>query len=183
MGTHFFVDPGFTATGLIVYGASTQIINDFGCSIFDDKVRKASNKKIGVTLTDLGRMQEIATFLNKYRKRFPWVKALHMEIPGGSQSSRAAKTLGLVAGMLTGWTKAIGLDVHFYTQGDVKLAVVGKEKGKQTSRRRSDLKPFVEAAVKERWKDLDWDTFPKYMNEHLYDAAGLIFAAETRGLI
>jgi len=161
------IDPGFTATGVAIYNMETRKIEQVGCV----KTKPSSKKgKILVANDDLARATVIVRYLSLVIKNYPGILAI--ELPhGGAQSSRAARTLGIVTGLLAGIEAISKPSLDYFTPGDIKKVICNKVNAS---------KQEVEKGVLDYFKE---DVYSKVKNEreHQIDAAACIIAEITFG--
>jgi Holliday junction resolvasome RuvABC endonuclease subunit len=171
MRVHLCVDPGFKATGVAVYDHQAGRLVGWGCYRQDEEWYAGVKKRHGTTMADALHLERLVDSLKKATKGLK-VGLLLVEAPGGSKSSRAAKTLGLCFGAVVGWARGRGLRIRYYTPQANKKAAAGDVNA---------TKPMMEGAVTRRWPSFSWPSIPPAELGHVVDAAALVMAAEAAG--
>ena len=131
------------------------------------KTEARSGKQVRKSSDDLRRAKELMAALVEASSRVDLAMA---EVPGGSQSARAAKTLGIATGVLA----ACRAPLVEVSPEEVKLAAVGKKTASKEEMRQWAYERHPEA----NWltRKLKGQFVPLSDNEHLADAVAAIHA-------
>ena len=172
MTVDFFIDPGFRATALVVYDRAEARFRTWETYHRNDSSYQLIKKGLGTTVADIYHLEKVAKFLRSFKETYPEAERVFIESPGGSQSNRASRTMGMILGLIIGWTKASGMNVHSYTAFKIKKTLTGKNNAS---------KEEVQEAVQNRWPALDINGMLAKDREHICDAMGLIVVAREEG--
>ena len=158
------LDPGFVATGILVYSVEKDEI------IYLETVEtQKSNKKnkLRVADDDYRRLQEIACKIEQIAKKYA-PDLVIFEIPhGGARNGRAARAMGLVTGLMAGTMATLNLPTEIYSPADCKKATTGKLNASKSE---------VERAVLNRFPNTPWPKVKK-RREHVIDAGSVLMVA------
>lgn len=124
------LDPSYNATGWAVlsYDASANRITQVvACGWIETR----RDKKTPVTFNDIQRIYTIAGALNSLLDEYT-PDVVCSEIPLGSQSASAAKSLGIAKGIVTSICCVRGATARYINPLAVKLAVCGKRNAEKS---------------------------------------------------
>lgn len=164
------IDAGFTAMGVVV-AEDDRIIYAATC-----RTEKNAGGKKGVRVADddAERAQQLGRFLLVTIGEWHPAGAV-VELPsGGAQGARANRAMGMSTGIVTTALEATGLAAEWVTPAAVKLAAAGK---------RDASKGAVAGAVGKRFTWTCDLPKTKAEQEHIFDAAGAILAAQDGTMI
>ena len=128
-------DPSFTAWGWAVVDCF-DVVRDSGV------IRtEARAKKLNIRQGDdrIRRVNEILGVLGNITEEYN-IHAIVSELPHGSQNSKAAVMIGVVAGLLQSMSYFLNIPIEWYSERDAKLCVLNKSK--------ADKSEMVEAISK-----------------------------------
>lgn len=114
-------DPSIRAWGWAVIGTTGKVLKA-GCIKTECDAKK---RRIRKGDDNVRRINEINIRLLQIIKRYK-VGVLISEQPHGSQSASAAMSLGMVIGMLQTVSDCMELPLEWYSEGDSKLALLGR---------------------------------------------------------
>jgi len=163
------IDLGFAATGIVIYDITAdKLVKAVTVRTQKDNTRKG----LRTADDDMRRCIEMVAPIRRCLEEFPGLVAV--ELPsGGTQSSRAARAMGMATGMLGGILGCIDRPVEYYTPGECKKVMTGD---------RNASKAKVEGAVVDRFGSAVFGK-TKTMREHQVDAAAAVVAAMEYGQI
>jgi len=111
-------DPSLTAFGYVVMSL-TRAVLDYGCIETQSNVRKT---RIRAGDDFVRRLHSINVELLKIAQKWQ-VKIILCELPHGSQSAVAAKSLGGVTGMVQMFSDSLGYPIEWCSENDAKQTV------------------------------------------------------------
>ncbi len=167
MAIIFSVDPALQATGIVVYNVHDDEI------IHAETIRteKANKKqKLRVADDDADRISGIARRMNQlYKEYMP--KMVIFEIPhGGALSARAARSMGMITGLMMTLITTWNVPYEIYSPADCKKACTGfKDAAKED----------IEKVVVARWPKAYLGDAKCY-REHMVDSCSVIIVAEQK---
>lgn len=166
------IDPSITSLGYAVANVDRGVVNVVAGGIVTTKT-SPKKRRLFQGDDDVRRILEIIDHLDEVAMKWK-PRAVAIEMPGGSKSARAARTFGLMVGLLaTYFARVHPMPVAWFQPRDVKEAVTGKRGGS---------KEEVARCVMERWPGVAWplDTKARPIDDAT-DAAGILVALEKSG--
>lgn len=162
------IDPGFRAMGITIYDFNKKKILYGGAYLIDRKDYLLKKKQNGSTKADAWVAESLMTWLNSIIEQYEinWVV---IEIPHGMQGYRPLVTLTIITGAIVGWVIAKAIPIDYITPEANKKNTVGN---------RSATKEEMGEKVMNRWGKFNWSSLPAEEQEHVWDAAALIYSAE-----
>lgn len=154
-------DPSITAWGYAVLTVKGKILTT-GCIKTESQAKKLRIRKGDDTVR---RISEINQVLLQVIKQYK-VTYILSELPHGSQNAAAAKMIGTVAGMVQTLSDALEIGVEWYSEGDAKKAVLGKN-----SATKKEMILAMQIEYKVPWTGI------KYRDEAVADALAIHYAA------
>jgi len=164
------VDPAFRNTG---YAIGTVDIDTFEIKIIGlylsktAKIEKSQRKVVRANSDDISRAKILVA---DFKRITSAVQIVFAEVPHGAQSASAAKSNGVCYGMLA----SCELPLIQLTQGEVKIAAVGKKTASKCEMIEWGMLQHPEANWKTRKSK--GVMVPVNDNEHLADAVATIYA-------
>jgi len=162
----FAIDPGFAATGVVVYDVKDGEI------LTSRTIRTApspNKKQLRVADDDFERLRytagELVGIMREYPK--PWLVLFEMPT-GGARSSRAVRSMSLITGVLAGVLTAMDIPYEAYTPVECKLAACGN---------RNAGKGDVEKGVIKYFETYNKWSKKKTDREHAIDAGSVLICA------
>lgn len=120
------LDPSFSATGYVIITGSKKSAK----IVEAGWIPTMRDKGISVTFDDIGRIYQIVLELNALVTRYsPYL--ICTEVPLGSQSASAAKSLAIAKGIVATVCALRNITSRFINPLSVKLAVCGKRKAEK----------------------------------------------------
>lgn len=161
-------DPSIREWGWVIAKIANKRcrILDTGCIKTD-----AEHKKRRIRKSDdmVRRLDEITDRLLEIKNEYK-VSWMLSELPHGSQSASAAKSLGAVTGLVCGFAKTQSIPVDWYSEGDCKKHVLGKK---------SATKEQMIERMSEIYKT-DWVQGVKYKDAAVADALAVLHIGRAK---
>jgi len=162
------IDPGFRAMGITIYDFNTRTILYGGAYLIDKKDYTIKKKKTGSSKADAWVAESLIIWLNSIVSKYS-VNWVIMEIPHGMQGYRPLVTMTIISGAIIGWAIARALPLAYITPEANKKAATGSHRAQ---------KEEMGKRVMKEWKKFNWKALPANEQEHVWDAAALIFSAQ-----
>lgn len=154
-------DPSITAWGWIVLTPDGAVI-DTGVIKTEPHAKKRRIRKGDDTVRRVHDLNNaLLQQIHKYK-----VNYFISELPHGSQSATAAVMIGIVAGMVQTLSDALKIPIEWYSEGDAKQALLGKN---------TATKQEIINAIGKIY-EMPW-TGVKYKDEAVADAMAIFHAA------
>ena len=160
-------DPSITAWGWAVVTPRGKVIK-VGCI-----KTKPMHKKLRIREGDdrVRRIKEINSVLLKVIKKQN-VKFILGELPAGSQSSVAAKAIGIVTAILQSIGDSLEIPVEWFNEEDAKRSVAGKR-----SVAKDDMVLLINDAFDVPWIDVEW------IDQGVADALAVFHVAQEQSTV
>ena len=160
-------DPSFTHWGYAVIDDKNQVI-DSGCIMTSAQSNK---RRIRVGDDNVRRTNEIVYRLKQLIDRYK-VMYILTELPHGSQNAKASQMVGRVEGVLETISVFTGIGVEWYSEGDVKKHLFGKQKVTKEQMQEEIKRVF--GGKMQGW------TGKSTKDEHIADALGVYLTAKEQ---
>ena len=160
-------DPSFTAWGWVILNPKSEIIAQ-GCIKTESAGKKSRIRKGDDRIR---RINEIDLVLLKLIRQYN-VKLILAELPHGSQNAQAAIMMGATAAILQTISDTLDIAIEWYSEGDAKKAVLGKQAGSKQS---------IIDAINELYQVKWFNT--KYKDEAVADALAIHYVASQNSSI
>lgn len=155
-------DPSLTGWGWVALNKKAKIL-ETGCIKTKTEGKKRKIRKGDENVQRVGEI--CAVLLQKIREHD--IDYILTELPHGSQNSSGAMMIGVVIGSLRMASDILDLGIEWYTEGDAKKCVFGKQSVTKTE--------MVKAMTKAYGKK--WVTGIKYKDEAIADALSIHYTA------
>lgn len=164
-------DPSLTGWGWVVVKIDGTVLS-CGCikTGSENKVRRIRKGD-----DDVRRIAEINHALLRRIRRHR-VNYLLSELPHGSQSSAAAKTVGITAAVGQTLAQALDIPIEWYSEGDSKKALLGKTTGTKQETIDEIANHYIIPRTGKWKKDAPWSGI-KYRDEAVADAMSIFHTA------
>jgi Holliday junction resolvasome RuvABC endonuclease subunit len=154
-------DPSMTNWGYCILTSDNKILT-VGCVRTKTDGAKRRIRKGDETVHRVSEInQELIQVIKEYKVDF-----LLSELPHGSQSASAAVMIGIVAGIAQTLSNALNIPIEWYSEGDAKKAVLGKQ-----SATKYEMKCCIDKLY-----NVPWTGFIG-QDEHIADALAVHYAA------
>lgn len=161
-------DPSIRAWGwaVIEYKNGFTRVLDSGCIKTENEANK---RRIRKSDDMVRRLEELTDALSAIHVTYT-IDWMVSELPHGSQSASASKSLGAVTGLAVGFSKANNLPISWFSERDAKKHLTG---------RNSVSKRETIEAVAGIYGD-KWITDTKYIDEAVADALAVFHVAKAK---